>query len=179
MLNIAGTTLSLRKFEPEDVDALWSMRNDPEITAGLGGFSTGYSRRDLSEWIEAHRARRDEILLAIIDADPQVCIGHVGLYKVDHRSQKAEFAILIGSLNHHGRGLGERVTSFMIAYGFDRLNLNKISLTALSTNERAIRLYKKLGFHIDGIARQEEWRDGKFVDVVLMSLLRAEWTRPK
>lgn len=178
MLRIPETPLALRKFEPEDVESLWMMRNDPAVTAGLGGFSTGYSRRDLTDWIEIHRDRRDELLLAILDIDEQICIGHVGLYRIDHRSQKAEFAILIGSGSHQGKGFGERVTRFALAYGFDRLNLNKISLTALSTNQRAIRLYEKLGFRTDGVSRQDEWRDGEFVDVVLMSLLRDEWTRP-
>lgn len=177
MHRVHGTEVVLRKFEPKDVEDLWQFRNDPVITRSLGGFSTGYSRTDLAGWVEAHRTRQDEVLLAIVDTENDRCIGHVGLYEIDYRTRKAEFAILIGFNDYHGRGLGEAITRWMVDYGFRQLNLNKVTLTVLSTNERALRLYEKIGFLREGIARQDVWRDGEYLDVVGMSILQDEWAR--
>lgn len=179
MHSIHDTCLILRKFEPFDVNSLWEFRGDPEVTRQLGGFSTGYSHQDLTEWIESHRKRTDEVLYAIVDADTDGCIGHVGLYQIDHRNRKAEFAILIGVSKYQGIGLGKKITRFMVKFGFDELNLNKITLTAIEPNIRAISLYERLGFVQDGVARQDLWRNGTYLDVTFMSLLRDDWVSSK
>ena len=43
----------LRPLEPSDLDRLYEFRNDIEVISQLGGFTTGYSRKDLSvaNWI--------------------------------------------------------------------------------------------------------------------------------
>lgn len=166
----------LRKPELRDVEDLYVQKNDIEVRSMLGGFSTGYSRQDLSAWIEFHRSCRDEVLWIIAEADR--CLGHVGLYKIDHRIRCAEFAIMIGDKAIWGQGIGKKCTSLAVKYGFTELNLNRISLTVLASNQRAIKLYKSLGFQTEGILRQGQYKDGKYVDLIMMSLLREEYAAP-
>lgn len=165
----------LRPFEPHDVERLYAFRNDWQVTQYLGGFSSGYTRENLREWIKFHRNRDDEVLWAIADKKDDRCIGHVGLYKIDLRLRKGEFAIVIGELKTQGKGVGRRATEAMIDWGFRQMNLHKISLSVLATNKRAIRLYESIGFRHEGVLRDEQYRDAKYVDVVLMSLLDREW----
>lgn len=70
--------------------------------------------------------------------------------------------------------LGFLAYSKFIPYLFESLNLNKITLEVLSTNEIAIKLYRKLGFTIEGVKRQEVLKNGIFVDSIIMSLLKSE-----
>jgi [ribosomal protein S5]-alanine N-acetyltransferase len=165
----------LRPLEPSDLDQLYEFRNDEEVTRLLAGFSTGYSRADLAAWLEAHRGRADEVLWAIATAADNRCIGHVGLYRIDHRVRKAEFAILIGDRAEHGKGIGREVSRAVLEYAFQQLNLHKVSLSVLVTNERALRLYAGLGFRRDGLIRHDQFRDGRYVDLYQMSLLEDEW----
>jgi RimJ/RimL family protein N-acetyltransferase len=81
---------------------------------------------------------------------------------------------MIGAKDRWGQGLGRDVVSHVTKWGFDNLNLNRISLSVLATNDRAIRLYTLLGFVEEGRCRQAQFKDDGYVDVVLMSLLRAE-----
>ena len=37
----------LHPLEPSDLDRLYEFRNDIEVISQLGGFTTGYSRKDL------------------------------------------------------------------------------------------------------------------------------------
>ena len=165
--------IRLRGFEPEDVDALYQLRNSQDVLRSLGGFSKGYSRRSLVEWIEMHRNCADEALWAIALKDSDRCVGHVGLYRIDHRVRKAEFGIAIDA-SQQGKGFGRQATSAVLQFGFDELNLNKIDLSVLTTNIRAINLYERMGFRKDGILRDEQFRNGQYVDVLLMSILYRE-----
>lgn len=164
----------LRKPEPSDVDALFAQKNDPEIAALLGGFTKGYTRADLARWVEAHARAEDEALYVITDADDR-CLGHVGLYKIDHRVRSAEFAILLGDKKAWGTGIGRACTSFMLRFGFEELQLHRIYLSVLETNERARRLYESLGFVHEGKLRHAQWKGGRYLDVHVMSILEDEW----
>jgi RimJ/RimL family protein N-acetyltransferase len=113
------------------------------------------------------------VLWAIALKDSDRCIGHVGLYKLDHRVRKGEFGIVIEE-SQWGKGFGRRATSAALEFGFDQLNLNKIDLEVLATNLRAIALYERIGFRKDGLLREEQFRDGHYVDLVIMSILRRE-----
>ena len=165
--------IRLRAFEAEDIDALYQLRNSQSVLRSLGGFSKGYSRKSLAEWIETHRNRADEALWAIALKDSDRCIGHVGLYGLDHRVRKAEFGIAIEE-SQWGKGFGRHATSAALEFGFNELNLNKIDLRVLATNIRAVTLYERIGFRRDGILRDEQFRDGHYVDMLIMSILRRE-----
>jgi RimJ/RimL family protein N-acetyltransferase len=165
----------LRPLEPFDLEALYVYKNDPGIAVLLGGFSNGYSMTDLHDWLESHRQREDEILWAIARFDNNHCVGHVGLYQIDHRVRMAEFAIMIGERTAWGQGLGRACTQFALDYGFTQLNLNRIQLSVLASNQRAIRLYRNLGFSDEGRLRQAQFKNGEYIDVLLMAVLRGEY----
>lgn len=167
----------LRRPEPEDIEALYQQKNDPEIASLLGGFSNGYSREDLRRWMESHRARSDEVLWVIALPDGDRCLGHVGLYQIDYRIRSAEFAIMLGDRSVWGRGLGKRCTQFMVEYGFRNLNLNRVSLQVLASNPRALQLYRSLGFREEGCLRQAQFKNGEYIDVILLSVLSSEFAQ--
>ena len=60
-------------------------------------------------------------------------------------------------------------------HGFETLNLNRIWLRVFETNQRAIRVYEKAGFTIEGRYREGQFLRGKYVDVMIMSVLHSEW----
>lgn len=164
----------LRKPELRDVPDLYRYKNDPEVSSLLGGFAQGYSSDDLRAWIEFHRNRADESLWIIADAETDKCLGHVGFYNIDYRVSSAEFAIMLGDSTRWGRGLGRKISKEVIQYGFRWLNFNRIELSALSSNTRAIHVYEGLGFQLEGVRRQAQYKDGQYVDVQLMAILRDE-----
>jgi ribosomal-protein-alanine N-acetyltransferase len=166
----------LRSPEPKDVEALYQQKNDREIAALLTGFNPGYTRTEISDWIQFHRNASDEALF-VIAAEDDRCLGHVGLYKIDHRVGSAEFAILIGDRHAWGKGIGRRCTTFMVEFGFGHLNLRRIYLEVLASNARAIDLYRKIGFVEEGCLREAQVKNARYVDVYVMALLRAEYRR--
>jgi RimJ/RimL family protein N-acetyltransferase len=55
------------------------------------------------------------------------------------------------------------------------LNLNRIFLRVFTDNLRAIRSYEKVGFVNEGILRQAQFDDGKYIDARIMSVLNSEY----
>ncbi|MCJ7622204.1 MAG: GNAT family N-acetyltransferase, partial [Anaerolineaceae bacterium] len=52
-----------------------------------------------------------------------------------------------------------------------------IYLHVYETNSRAVRSYEKAGFSVDGRLRQDRFLEGRYVDVLLMSILKDEWKK--
>jgi RimJ/RimL family protein N-acetyltransferase len=78
----------------------------------------------------------------------------------------------MGLLPHmRGRGLGGRLASTTIERAWTD-GLSRIELEVLASNEPAIRLYRKLGFHAEGVKRRAHRLDGRDDDIVLMALMR-------
>ncbi len=175
-MNLEIDNVILRCPEPGDVDALYSFKNDPEVATLLGGFSKGYSKADLSNWVEYHRTCSNEQLWTIADSVDNRCLGHVGLYNIDHRIAVAEFAIMLGDKTTWGKGLGKKITYEVVQYGFQWLNLNRIELSVLAGNDRAKHIYSSIGFVTEGTKRQAQFKDGNYIDLHLMAVLRNEFS---
>lgn len=171
-MRIINDLLLLRKPEIEDVEVLYQIKNNQETNDLLGGFTKGYSKENIKNWINFHNQAPDECLYLIQKRTGSKVIGHVGLYKIDHRVRKAEFAILIADKNSRGKGYGEMCTDFMLNFGFNQLNLNRIELSLLSTNTVAYNLYQKKGFVKEGVLKQAQYKNGSYIDVILMAKLK-------
>jgi RimJ/RimL family protein N-acetyltransferase len=169
--------VQFRRPEPGDLGALLRFKNDPEVASLLGGFSMGYAEADGHDWLARRRNRSDELVYTIAGLGDDACLGHVGLYQIDHRIRSAEFAIMLGEKSVWGKGIGKAVTRWMVAFGFAQLNLNRVFLSVLATNDRALGMYAGIGFVQEGRLREAQYKDGRHHDVVCMSVLRREWER--
>ncbi|MDQ2965105.1 MAG: GNAT family N-acetyltransferase [Chloroflexota bacterium] len=102
-------------------------------------------------------------------------IGTTGLFNVDLTNGSAGIGISLGDPSDTGQGLGTDALEALVDFGFGRLRLERMWLDVYEFNERAIRSYEKAGFVREGAARHGAYRDGRFVDLVSMAILRDEW----
>ena len=157
---LADQGLVFRRPEPRDLPALLKFKNDPEVTELLCGFHAGMSAADGAAWLEGLRSHDDELVYVIATTE-DACIGHVGLYGIDHRVRSAELEIMVGVKSLWGRGYGKAATRWMIDYGFAQLNLNRIHLSVLDSNARAVHVYESLGFQKEGLLREAQYKNGR------------------
>ena len=73
---------------------------------------------------------------------------------------------------YRGKGLGHRLATDTIRAATDA-GMERIELEVFASNERAIALYRKLGFVIEGIKRNARKLDGVYDDNIFMALLTA------
>lgn len=166
----------IRDLEPSDAAALLPIKNDPEIGELVRATARTYTPAEMDAWVERHRTAKDEAFFVIAD-DADRAVGHVALYQLDPVNRSAEFGILLGAKRVWGQGIGTRATRFMIEHGFDELGLRRIYLDVLDTNAPARSIYEKLGFVVEGRLRQDQFKGGRFVDVLVMGLFPDEYRR--
>ena len=102
-------------------------------------------------------------------------IGYAGIASISTLNRSGEYFILIGDKSYWGKGIGTEVTKVISDYGFNTLGLHRIELTAYANNPSAIRAYEKAGYVHEGVKKQSGYRNGKFVDKVMMAVLAIDW----
>lgn len=174
---IYGERVRLRAPERSDIPRFVEWLNDPEVTAGLS-MSFPLSQANEENWFEGmlKRPAAEQVLaIEIRHPDSWEMVGTCGFHEVDWRSRAAELGIFIGEKKYWNQGYGTETMSLLLRHGFNTLNLNRIALQVLQTNPRAIRSYEKAGFIHEGRKREGIYRDGQYVDILWMSVLRSEW----
>jgi RimJ/RimL family protein N-acetyltransferase len=122
------------------------------------------------------RAKTDApFVIEAIEGDSTKPIGTIGLHGITPKDHSATFGIAIGEKEYWNRGYGTEAAGLIIRYGFEQLNLHRISSAAYSFNERSIRLHKRVGFKEEGVMREAMFKNGEFHDIAFFGILRKEW----
>lgn len=104
-------------------------------------------------------------------------MGVTSLVGIDYKNRNAECILDIGEKSKWGKGYGTEAMSLLLTYAFLELNLHRLSLRVFSTNEKAIHLYKKIGFVQEGRVKEAVFRNGEWIDSIYMGLLQTYYQR--
>ena len=65
----------------------------------------------------------------------------------------------------------------LLKYAFENLNLNKVTLGVYGNHTPAVRAYEKVGFKIEGRITDFFNFEGKYVDKIIMGILKQEFEK--
>jgi len=178
---LVGKKLYLRGIEREDLAgnmATWP--NDPEVTHYMVMGTIPNSGPIYCSWASPEEEyeklkKSEDIVFAIIDKKTDTMIGIEGFYEISWIPRRAELRIIIGEKTYWGKGYGTEATELLVGYGFDKLNLFKVFLGVNAENEKAVKAYTAAGFVEEGTLRKDQYRNGRYYDVIRMSILRDEY----
>jgi RimJ/RimL family protein N-acetyltransferase len=125
---------------------------------------------DQKNWIDRHNTSPDGFL-AIAVCDGQI-IGMIHL--LAHSKKKAshigEFALSVRG-EYHNQEVGSELLNCLVEWGKTNPTIEKVILNVNSTNEKAICLYRKFGFEIEGVNKKAvKQSDGRYFDNLQMAL---------
>jgi ribosomal-protein-alanine N-acetyltransferase len=175
---LKGKNVLLRPIKRSDISYFLKWFNDPELVQYLDMYlpMTEMSEEKFIEELGTTRARSDAILvIEVIEGDSTRPIGNCGLHQINTKDQDAIFGIIIGEKDYWSRGYGVEAARLLINYGFEQLNLHRISSAAIAFNERSIRLHEKIGFRVEGRLRQAMFKNGQYHDRLEFGILKEEW----
>ncbi|MCL1981586.1 MAG: GNAT family N-acetyltransferase [Clostridiales bacterium] len=114
--------------------------------------------------------------LTIVLKEEGAPIGRVLISRLDRESDSLDITrIYIADERHRGKGFGEETMLLILEYSFMGLHMERVTLDHYTGNAVASSLYQKLGFQYEGVARNACKKNGKYYDVNLMSMTRAEY----
>ncbi len=172
---LTGSRVYLRGAVPEDAATCAPWFNDPEVNrylaTGRRPNAVEHSRDLITRAMNSER----EVMFAVIERAGGCHIGNAGLHRIHPVYRSAGFGVMIGVPEFWHRGYGTETTALVTDYAFSRLNLNRIELEVATAHERARQVYERVGYRVEGTRRQAMYVEGRYEDVTLMSILRAEW----
>lgn len=74
-----------------------------------------------------------------------------------------------------GQGYGSEALQWALEWAFVHAGLHRVALDVAEWNERATKLYEKLGFVLEGRRREALWKGGRWWDSLDMGILSREW----
>lgn len=171
-----GERVRLTAFRVEDAKTWAVWFQDGEFGRLLMSETRPRSEREMEKFITETVNAQDEYMLAIRLHYSDEIIGFVHLDDIRWNHRTAWVSIAIGDSSHRGKRYGEEAMRLTLKFAFHELNLHRLQLNVYSYNDRAIRLYERLGFQREGVQREALLRDGQHYDVYGYGLLASEWT---
>jgi RimJ/RimL family protein N-acetyltransferase len=173
---IAHGSIYLRPAEREDIPLFVGWFNDYATSRALA-IRAPMSITAEEQWYEravANQGKDGYHFVGCRLADDRA-VGTVGLFDLDLVNGSAALGITIGAAADRGKGHGTDMLKALIAFGFDTLRLERIELDVYDFNDGAHRLYRRVGFVDEGVARHRIFREGRYRDLYRMSILAGEW----
>ena len=165
--------IELRKITEQDTHNIVKWRNQKFVKRNLFT-QTDLSAEQHNNWLKAYVQTGMCSQYIIVAYENGVCkdIGTTFIKNIDGFSKKGEFGIFIGEKEYLGRGYGKIATKLMLDIAFSELNLHRVYLYVMSDNVAAIKAYESVGFVVEGVLRQDFFRDGSFIDIVMMGKVK-------
>ena len=174
-MDFGGKLVRLRAYRREDVPNACSYINEPDVRRFLTpGIPFPILLEEEYKWFESQTAFGDTYNFAIETLRTAEYIGGCGVNSVDWKNSYAVVGIFLRK-SHWSKGYGTDAMSILLRFIFEEMNLNKVALETYSFNERAVASYRKAGFKIEGVLREQIFREGRYYDKLLMGILRSEW----
>jgi [ribosomal protein S5]-alanine N-acetyltransferase len=173
---LIGDRLFFRPVEMEDLAGDYHRwLNDPQVTRGLETGLFPVTLPQMEEYLKGLSRSSSDAFFAIVTREDERMIGTIKLGFINWINRTAELGILIGASDCWGKGYGVEACRMLVRYGFECLNLHKISLGVIADHSSAIRCYEKVGFVQEGCLRSCLYRDGKYHDKIMMGILADEF----
>jgi putative acetyltransferase len=164
--------VAIRATRSEDAAGIFEIYNQPAFRSGT--LALPYeSFETVRTWLEPSSPR---VLTLSAELEGRV-VGAAALRPFfGRRAHAAEFWIAVHE-DFNGRGIGSRLLAAIIDTADNWLNVTRIEMTVFTDNARAIALYEKFGFEIEGTHKAATFRDGAFVDAHCMARLHPSLRR--
>lgn len=166
-----GEKVCLRAYKEEDIKMAMKLVNDKELKKFLvTNIPFPMSLWEEEAWVKSQKGSESgEYNFAIEDIKTGKYIGGCGIQKVNWLTRVAVVGIMIGDKDYWGKGYGTDAMKVLMKFIFEDMNISKIRLHTFSFNERAKKCYEKCGFEVEGVLKNEIFKEGKYYDEIIMA----------
>jgi ribosomal-protein-serine acetyltransferase len=126
-----------------------------------------FIRRTIEQFVE-----NDGFQAAIVREE--VIAGVVGYVGVDWQNRSTSLGYWLGE-NYQGKGTMTLAVQALVNHALSVWHLNRVEIRTAGENRRSRAIPERLGFSQDGILRSSELVNGRYLDIVVYSMLAADW----
>jgi ribosomal-protein-alanine N-acetyltransferase len=169
--------LTLRPFSEADAEPLFEFARNPNVTR----FTLWEAHRNIAETVNfvrdyaalRYREGMAEPYAITLTPDPTP-IGSCGCFWASRPNQSMELGYWVAE-PFWGKGIAVEACRLLLDHVLREFKPERLQARVISGNVASTRVLAKLGFQFEGTLRSALLRREKFEDVLIYSLLRAEW----
>ena len=145
----------LRALEPDDLEFLFQLENDPDLWAASDVLPAPISRHALREYLRHSAASLAEAgqMRLIISDEANEPVGTLDLYDYSALHQRAGVGITVLKKARR-RGYAQKALAELLVYARGALRLHQLYCTISEDNLNSIRLFEQAGFQWVGLRQQ-------------------------
>ncbi|MEM7442242.1 MAG: GNAT family N-acetyltransferase [Pseudomonadota bacterium] len=159
-------TVSVRDLRSEDLEAVHEMLTSLHVIRGT--MRLPHAPLDLTRKRLEHRSG---VIKLVAEAEGSVVgFGELITYPdLPRHNHAGEVNVIIVREDWQGKGVARTLMQEMIDLAENWLGLTRLSLIVWTSNQRAIDIYERFGFVVEGTMRNYAFRDGEYIDAQLMA----------
>jgi L-phenylalanine/L-methionine N-acetyltransferase len=158
---------TVRRSQEADAPAIAALMNEPRVMRE----TLQVPHASAEHWLGLIKASQSPLHLQLVVAASDQVVGFGGLYPPGNspRTQHQRGLAIAVSSSHWGQGVAPLLMRSLLDSADNWLGVSRVQLTVYTDNARAIALYQRHGFEIEGTARRFALRDGVLVDALHMA----------
>jgi RimJ/RimL family protein N-acetyltransferase len=177
MAVLEGPTVRLRPLGRADYARIFPWYNDPEIVAPYDRFSVD----TFEEFARSVESAPDDAAslaprFAIERKAEGDVVGVVGHYRAHPVLEYIDVWYVLGDPQARGHGVGREAVGLLVDELFRTTSVERVGATCDVENVPSYRLVEGLGFRWEGTLRSALFHHGRWHDVRVYGVTRAEWT---
>lgn len=174
-------TVYFRAFEEDDASLIYEWTNSDELKTLSIGLNRRICREEAFNWIKARMYHNPyQVWWAICAIDSDKMIGYMSLTDIHYINSSANFSgIIIGDRDYSDSFAWIESYLFIYEYVFERLNLNRLYGEAIVDHVATQSIRKTMFSQVEGVMRQAVFKNGKYYDVSIASILKSDYFHHK
>lgn len=173
---LEGAKVYLRDLAVSDCEkgyANWL--NDPEVNRYLECRLNNNTLESAQRYVLDMRESPDNYQFAIINKENDKHIGNIKIGPINQIYNNAYIGYIIGDAEYWGHGIATEAIRLVLDFGFNKLNLHKISAGVIAPNFASSKALENNGFKKEGELRDEILIDGAYYDTLKFGILKQEF----
>jgi len=176
MLN--GEKIYLKPFSQEDISEEYiSWFNDPIVCRdnSHGDPNNPYNEEKAQAYWQSIKNNDTAHVFTIRWKENNKHIGNAALSSIDWVNKTGMCTIIIGDKNSWGRGVGTEVYELLLEFGFNTLDLQRITSAQTTRNTAMNKICEHVGMKSQGLSSKKLDKDGQALDIVGYAITKEEY----
>jgi [ribosomal protein S5]-alanine N-acetyltransferase len=170
---LRSDSIRLRPLQQRDLDTFYAKFNNLDYRGSFFPLGLQSEAKFHREFSESGFWDKDEGMLLIVTPDDEIA-GEIEYFPITNYLVGYELSYLIFGPEHAGKGYATDAVRLLTEYLFARLRTNRLQLNIHPDNVASRRVATKAGYTLEGVMRGCWWHRGRYHDLEIWSMLRAE-----
>ncbi|MBU8686977.1 GNAT family N-acetyltransferase [Priestia megaterium] len=159
-----GIGVSIREAAPKDAEKMIAFYNR---VGGESDFLTPLSEYEL--FLASVKQEQNALIVVAEKEEKIISIASITSSQNPRNKHVGTLGIVVEK-SYSGLGLGRQLMIDLIEWARTNKQTKKIELVTQEDNQRAISLYRELGFQTEGLKEKDTYINGVYYNTMLMSL---------